>query len=211
MGKGKLQKFADMREYPNVVEHHFSIADATPFPMKGSWGKEFFGNDNPIVIELGCGRGEYTVGLARRYPDKNFIGVDIKGARMWTGATEAIREGLKNVGFLRTNIEIIDHFFAPGEVSEIWLTFPDPQMKKHTLASCHPASIPFYSKRLSPLGFLFHLFFRFVPDSAIPLPDIPNFWFLLAIFPDVVALRSHKVHVCVPRFLYLSLHVVVMV
>ena len=129
MGKGKLQKFADMREYPNVVEHHFSIADATPFPMLGKWGKEFFGNDNPIVIELGCGRGEYTVGLARRYPDKNFIGVDIKGARMWTGATDALREGLKNVGFLRTNIEIIDHFFAAGEVSEIWLTFPDPQMK----------------------------------------------------------------------------------
>ena len=132
MGKGKLQKFADMREYPNVVEHHFSIADATPFPMRGNWGKEFFKNDNPIVIELGCGRGEYTVGLARRYPDKNFIGVDIKGARMWTGATEALREGLTNVGFLRTNIEIIDHFFAPGEVSEIWLTFPDPQMKKYT-------------------------------------------------------------------------------
>lgn len=132
MGKGKLQKFADMREYPNVVEHHFSIADATPFPMLGKWGKEFFGNDNPIVIELGCGRGEYTVGLARRYPDKNFIGVDIKGARMWTGATEAIREGLKNVGFLRTNIEFIDQFFSPEEVSEIWLTFSDPQMKKAT-------------------------------------------------------------------------------
>jgi tRNA (guanine-N7-)-methyltransferase len=100
--------------------------------MRGNWGKEFFKNDNPIVIELGCGRGEYTVGLARRYPDKNFIGVDIKGARMWTGATEALREGLTNVGFLRTNIEIIDHFFAQGEVCEIWLTFPDPQMKKYT-------------------------------------------------------------------------------
>lgn len=132
MAKGKLQKFADMREYSNVVEHHFSIADATPFSMRGNWGKEFFKNDNPIVIELGCGRGEYTIGLARRYPDKNFIGVDIKGARMWTGATEALRDGLSNVGFLRTNIEIIEHFFAPGEVSEIWITFPDPQMKKYT-------------------------------------------------------------------------------
>jgi tRNA (guanine-N7-)-methyltransferase len=164
MGKGKLQKFADMREYPNVVEHHFSIADATPFPMRGNWGKEFFGNDNPIVIELGCGRGEYTVGLARRYPDKNFIGVDIKGARMWTGATEAVRDGLKNVGFLRTNIEIIDHFFAPGEVSEIWLTFPDPQMKKHT-------------KRLTSSLFLQRYRNIMVPDGIVHLKSDSNFMF----------------------------------
>ena len=164
MGKGKLQKFADMREYPNVVEHHFSIADATPFPMRGNWGKEFFGNDNPIVIELGCGRGEYTVGLARRYPDKNFIGVDIKGARKWTGATEAIRDGLKNVGFLRTNIEIIDHFFAPGEVSEIWLTFPDPQMKKHT-------------KRLTSSLFLQRYRNIMVPDGIVHLKSDSNFMF----------------------------------
>ena len=164
MGKGKLQKFADMREYPNVVEHHFSIADATPFPMRGNWGKEFFGNDNPIVIELGCGRGEYTVGLARRYPDKNFIGVDIKGARMWTGATEAIRDGLKNVGFLRTNIEIIDHFFAPGEVSEIWLTFPDPQMKKHT-------------KRLTSSLFLQRYRNIMIPDGIVHLKSDSNFMF----------------------------------
>ena len=100
--------------------------------MKGKWNSDFFKNSNPIVLELGCGRGEYTVGLARMYPDKNFIGVDIKGARMWTGATEALNEKLANVAFLRTNIEIIDRFFAQGEVSEIWLTFSDPQMKKAT-------------------------------------------------------------------------------
>lgn len=100
--------------------------------MKGKWRKEFFKNDRPIVLELGCGRGEYTVGLGKMFPDKNFIGVDIKGARMWTGATEALREEMKNVAFLRTNIEIIDRFFAKDEVSEIWLTFPDPQMKKVT-------------------------------------------------------------------------------
>ena len=164
MGKGKLQKFADMREYTNVVEHHFSIADATPFPMLGKWGKEFFGNDNPIVIELGCGRGEYTVGLARRYPDKNFIGVDIKGARMWTGATDALREGLKNVGFLRTNIEIIDHFFAAGEVSEIWLTFPDPQMKK-------------YTKRLTSTLFLQRYRNILAPDGIVHLKSDSNFMF----------------------------------
>lgn len=132
MAKGKLQKFADMREYTNVVEHPYSVKDNVEFSLRGRWNSVFFGNDNPIVLELGCGRGEYTVALARRYPDKNFIGVDIKGARMWSGATEAIASGLKNVGFLRTNIEIIDRLFASGEVSEIWLTFPDPQMKKFT-------------------------------------------------------------------------------
>ena len=97
--------------------------------MRGRWRQDFFHNDNPIVLELGCGRGEYAVGLARRYPDRNFIGVDIKGARMWTGATQALQEGLKNVAFLRTNIEIIERFFAEDEVQEIWLTFSDPQMK----------------------------------------------------------------------------------
>lgn len=131
MGKGKLAKFADMAAYPHVFEYPYSVVDNVPFEGKGKW-HEFFGNQNPIVLELGCGRGEYTVGLARLYPEKNFIGVDIKGARMWTGATESMREGLKNVAFLRTNIEIIDRFFEPDEVQEIWLTFSDPQMKKVT-------------------------------------------------------------------------------
>lgn len=131
MGKGKLAKFADMADYPHVFEYPYSVVDNVPFEGRGKW-HDFFGNRNPIVLELGCGRGEYTVGLARLYPEKNFIGVDIKGARMWTGATESMREGLKNVAFLRTNIEIIDRFFEPDEVQEIWLTFSDPQMKKVT-------------------------------------------------------------------------------
>ena len=130
MGKNKLEKFADMARYPHVFEYPYSAVDNVPFDMKGNWHQQFFKNDNPIVLELGCGRGEYTVGLGRMFPDKNFIGVDIKGARMWTGATESLEAGMKNVAFLRTNIEIIDRFFAPGEVSEIWLTFSDPQMKK---------------------------------------------------------------------------------
>jgi len=99
------------------------------YRLQGRWREEYFGNGNPIVLELGCGKGEYAVELARRYPEKNFIGVDIKGARMWTGATQALSEGLRNVAFLRTNIEIIDRFFAADEVQEIWLTFSDPQMK----------------------------------------------------------------------------------
>jgi len=97
--------------------------------MRGKWHEDYFKNQNPIVLELGCGKGEYTVELAKLYPDMNFIGVDIKGARMWTGATQALKEGLKNVAFLRTNIEIIERFFAEDEVQELWLTFSDPQMK----------------------------------------------------------------------------------
>jgi len=133
MGKGKLAKFADMAANPLVVECPFWKLKADEgFALKGRWNADFFKNDNPIVLELGCGRGEYTVGLARQYADKNFIGVDIKGARMWHGAQEALNEGLKNVGFLRTSIEFIHEMFAPDEVSEIWLTFSDPQMKKPT-------------------------------------------------------------------------------
>ena len=132
MGKGKLAKFADMASYPHVFEFPFRKLEDVVCPLRGHWHEEVFKNANPIVLELGCGRGEYAVGLARRYPDRNFIGVDIKGARMWTGATESLREGLKNVAFLRTNIEFIDRFFAPNEVQEIWLTFSDPQMKKAT-------------------------------------------------------------------------------
>ena len=113
MGKGKLAKFADMASYENVFQYPFSVVEHVPFEM----------------LELGCGKGEYTVELAKLYPDTNFIGVDIKGARMWTGATQALHEGLKNVAFLRTNIEIIERFFAEDEVQEIWLTFSDPQMK----------------------------------------------------------------------------------
>ncbi len=132
MGKGKLAKFADMAANPLVVECPFAVLQQGGFALKGHWHEDFFHNNNPIVLELGCGRGEYTVGLAGLYPGKNFIGIDIKGARMWTGAQDALGRGMKNVGFLRTQIEFIANFFAPGEVSEIWLTFSDPQMKKAT-------------------------------------------------------------------------------
>ena len=129
MGKGKLAKFAEMETFSNVFQYPFSVVDNVPFEMKGHWREQYFKNNHPVVLELGCGKGEYTVELARLYPEVNFIGVDIKGARMWTGAKQAIEAGLKNVAFLRTNIEIIDRFFAESEVQEIWLTFSDPQMK----------------------------------------------------------------------------------
>ena len=132
MGKGKLAKFDDMAKNPLVVECPFWKLQQEGFPLCGHWNESFFQNDNPIILELGCGRGEYTVGLARNFPNANFIGVDIKGARMWHGAQTALGEGLKNVAFLRTSIEFIHQFFSADEVAEIWLTFSDPQMKKAT-------------------------------------------------------------------------------
>jgi len=133
MGKNKLAKFADLETYPHVFQKpSTALQSGSSFSLKGQWNEEFFKNNNPIVLELGCGKGEYTVGLAKMYPDKNFIGIDIKGARIWTGAKESLEKEMTNVAFLRTNIEMIQHFFAENEVSEIWLTFPDPQMKKTT-------------------------------------------------------------------------------
>lgn len=129
MGKGKLAKFAEMETFENVFQYPHSVIEQVPFEMKGHWREQYFKNNHPIVLELGCGKGEYTVGLAKLFPHINFIGVDIKGARMWTGAKQAIEQGLANVAFLRTNIELIDRFFGQDEVQEIWLTFSDPQMK----------------------------------------------------------------------------------
>lgn len=164
MGKNKLTKFANMEEYPHVFQYPFSILKDKGFDMKGHWNKRFFKNDNPIVLELGCGKGEYTVGLARLYPNKNFIGVDIKGARMWTGATEALNEGLPNVAFLRTHIELINHFFDKGEVAEIWITFPDPQMKK-------------VNKRMTSTRFMKMYGEILGEDSIIHLKSDSNFMF----------------------------------
>lgn len=155
MGKNKLSKFAEMNTIDLVFQYPYGRLKAEgfdSFPLKGRWGKDFFGNDNPIVVELGCGKGEYTVGLAQLFPDKNFIGIDIKGARMHAGATKARDLGLRNVAFLRTSIELLDHFFAAGEIAELWITFPDPQMKKAT-------------KRLTGTRFL-ELYRRVTADGA---------------------------------------------
>ena len=130
VGKGKLAKFKENETFKNVFQPEVSDFLNFTHELKGAWNKTVFGNNNPIVLELGCGKGEYTVGLARMFPEKNFIGVDIKGARIWTGAKASNLEQMSNVAFLRTRIEVIKAFFAPGEVSEIWITFPDPQMKE---------------------------------------------------------------------------------
>ena len=146
-----------MEQFENVVQvSSHDLLTGEIFAMKGRWNELFFKNNNPIVLELGCGKGEYTVALARLNPDCNYIGIDIKGARMWTGAKASNEMGLTNVGFLRTNIEMIAHFFAPAEVQEIWLTFPDPQMKKVTKRLTATNFIANYGTFLKPDG-LIHL------------------------------------------------------
>jgi tRNA (guanine-N7-)-methyltransferase len=152
VGKNKLRKFEDMNTYSNVFQYPFAVLQEKGFEMKGKWNELFFENKQPIVIELGCGKGEYTVGLAKIFPEKNFIGIDIKGARIWSGATQAIQENIKNAAFIRTHIELIDHFFAIGEVSEIWLTFPDPQMSKINKRMTSTRFMKLYSRILKKNG-----------------------------------------------------------
>ncbi|MDE7418765.1 MAG: tRNA (guanosine(46)-N7)-methyltransferase TrmB [Muribaculaceae bacterium] len=128
--KNKLQKFSDMETFGCVLQYPRHILIEKGFPYKGKWNNDFFAHPNPITLELGCGKGEYTVGLAEANPDRNYIGVDIKGARMWKGAKYVEEKGIGNAAFLRTEIELISQFFDAGEVDEIWITFPDPQMQK---------------------------------------------------------------------------------
>jgi tRNA (guanine-N7-)-methyltransferase len=155
VGKNKLMRFAEVEELPNVIQPNFNHVFYDSFEGKGKW-HQHFGNDNPVVIELGCGKGEYTVGLARMYPGKNFVGVDIKGARIWRGAKTAFHEGLKNVVFVRTRIEFVHAIFNSHEVSEIWLTFPDPQLKKRRTKKRLTSSnfLINYQKILKPSGFI---------------------------------------------------------
>ena len=149
----KLAKFADMATYPHVFQANFEDVREKDFDLKGNWAS-FFGNKNPIVVELGCGKGEYAVGLARQFHNVNYIGVDIKGARMHTGATQALNEGLKNIAFIRTHIELLDHFFSQDEISEIWVTFPDPQMKKARKRLVGTTMLRLYRKFLRHDGFI---------------------------------------------------------
>ncbi|MCE9539676.1 MAG: tRNA (guanosine(46)-N7)-methyltransferase TrmB [Bacteroidetes bacterium] len=130
MAKRKAKKFAEVNSFNNCFFLSFEESRAEGLPLKGNWNKNYFKNNNPIVLELGCGKGEYTVGLAQRYPDINFIGVDIKGNRIWTGARTATDNKMNNVAFIRTRIDFIDTCFSSNEVNEIWITFPDPQPQK---------------------------------------------------------------------------------
>lgn len=153
-GKQKLQHFAEMKEFPHVFEPKLEEVFRTDYKLKGNWRSSFFKNNNPLVLELACGKGEYSHGMAKIYPERNFIGVDIKGARMWKGAKDSLDEGLKNIAFLRTRIEFIEGCFGENEVDEIWITFPDPQPKdrqeKKRLTG--PLFIARYRKFLKPGG-----------------------------------------------------------
>lgn len=170
MGQKKLQRFAEVSTFPNVLQY--------PENMAGNW-KNFFHNNHPITLELACGKGEYAVGLGRLYPDRNYLGVDLKGNRIWVGAKKALQEKLTNVGFLRTQIDRIGTYFAPGEVSEIWLTFPDPQLRtsKARKRLTHPKFLRLYQQILKTGGYI-HLktdspsLYRFT-KWVIELYDLP--------------------------------------
>jgi len=154
VAKRKLMRFAEMETFDHVIQASFDEVFQNEYKLRGKWSKEFFKNENPIVLELGCGKGEYTVGLAKQNQNRNYIGIDIKGARMWRGAKTAQEENIKNVAFIRTRIDLINSFFAPGEVSEIWITFPDPQPKKYYKRLTSSRFLTYYQKFLKHEGFV---------------------------------------------------------
>lgn len=157
-GKRKLEHFAEMKTFPHVFEPSLEEVFNTAYHLKGNWSEKVFENGNPITLELGCGKGEYTVGMAEKFPNRNFIGIDIKGARMWRGAKTVLEKGMKNAAFLRTRIEFITSCFGENEIDEIWITFPDPQMKdrREKKRLTGPLFIERYARFLKPEG-LIHL------------------------------------------------------
>jgi len=152
--KNKLKRFKENESFSNVIQPTREEIFDGSLKLKGNWKQNFFKNEHPIVLELGCGKGEYSVNLAKLFPKKNFLGIDIKGARFWRGAKTALEEEISNVGFLRTQIELVDHLFEENEVDEIWITFPDPQIKykrtKHRMTN--PDFLAKYKKILKPDG-----------------------------------------------------------
>lgn len=200
MGKNKLAKFEDMAGFPHVFQYPFGVLQEQGFPMRGHWNEQFFKNDHPIVLELGCGKGEYTVGLGRLFPEKNFVGVDIKGARMWSGAKESLENGMTNVAFLRTGIELIARFFARGEVSEIWLTFPDPQMKKVNKRLTSTRFMRLYREILTDGGlihlktdshFLFAYTHEMIKANRLPVEALTDDLYHSGQADGILSIRTH--------------------
>ncbi len=153
MPKKKLIHFQENLTFPHLVQPDYPTL-LSGFPLRGRWNQDFFRNQNPIIAELGCGKGEYTVGLAARHPGTNFIGIDWKGARLWRGCKTVVEEGLTNVGFVRSMVDHIEYLFAPGEIAEIWITFPDPQRKKERKRLVAPLFLERYARLLSPGGMI---------------------------------------------------------
>ena len=152
MGKNKYKRFQENETFSILFQPDFYEIFGKDFELKGKWNEKVFGNDHPIVLELGCGKGEYTVGLAKRFPEKNFVGVDVKGARLWRGAKTVVEDKMPNAAFIRTKIDFITSFFAPGEVSEIWVTFSDPQPKRPRKRLTSPAFLERYARFLKTDG-----------------------------------------------------------
>lgn len=208
MGKNKLKKFSDNAKFDHVIEPHVKEFVAVDHELKGNWHSLFFKNNNPIVLELGCGKGEYSVNLAQKFPDKNFIGVDIKGARLWLGAKTSHEKGMKNIAFLRTRIELINSYFAPNEVAEIWVTFPDPQPKhkKYKVRLTGSVFLSNYQKLLIDNGIV-HLKTdsRFMYNYTVAVAKINNLEVLKSTnnlyasnyIDDVLSIKTHyeKLHI----------------
>lgn len=206
MSRKKIERFAEMSTFSNVFQPQ--ISKDVIFYLKGKWNTEVFKNTNPIVLELGCGKGEYTVGLASAFPYKNYIGVDIKGARMYVGAKTALNNKLRNVAFLRTKIELIENFFNPGEVDEIWITFPDPQPKKRWTKKRLTSSY-FINKYMSILrseailhlksdsDFLYHYTLTLLKKNNVPVLQNTNDVYQDKILDDIhnICTYYEKLHI----------------
>lgn len=202
MGKDKLRRFAENETFPNMFQQQYEeLQTSGGFPLKGKWKQEFFKNDNPLVLELGCGKGEYTVGLGKKYPNKNFIGMDIKGARMWRGCKTSIEDNMNNIAFVRSHVQLIDMYFAENEVDEIWITFPDPQLKKPNKRLTSARFLNRYKKVLKKNGIMhlktdsFELYDYTINEVLIPnknkvhfhSPDLYNSGFN----DDVIGIKTH--------------------
>ena len=200
MGKNKLAKFADLNTFGHVIQLSYKELLKERFVLKGKWNIDFFKNDHPIVLELGCGKGEYTVGLAKLFPNKNFIGLDIKGSRMWTGANEAHQNGIRNCAFIRTNIELLAHFFDTDEISEIWITFPDPQMKRINKRLTSIRLLTQYGKILKPEGvihlktdsvFLYQYTLAIIEENKFPIEVNTDDLYASGMADDILSIRTY--------------------
>ena len=189
MSKHKLARFAENATFENLFQHTEYDRAGKEFPLRGRWKEDYFHNDRPIVLELGCGKGEYTIAMSKRFPERNYIGIDRKGARLWRGCKDAIEQELSNVAFLRITIDHIGHYFAPGEVDEIWVTFPDPQVKKERKRLVGPHFVNDYYRQIWPAnGGILHLksdsdfLYEYLLETAQE-----QRWELLENIPDVYA------------------------
>ena len=200
MGKNKRRRFAENTTFTLLHQPAFEAVFNRPYCLKGQWRSAFFRNDRPLTLELGCGRGEYTVELARRYPSQNFIGVDIKGARLWRGAKTATEEAMSNVAFIRTRIDFITSFFAAGEVDELWITFPDPQVKNPRKRLTAPPFLARYGTFLKPGGRihlktdsqLLHEYTKeLVRQNGMPLYEACNDLYGSSRVDDILSIKTH--------------------